>query len=180
MGKPLEPPLAPRYVARRGEYRVIYYIAADVVEVRVVTFAHRRDAYRRRYRLLRISVIVGAMLRRSIALFSLLLLAGCAATPAPRPTAFQRPATAADEVPGMTYPDSRVVGSWQGSRLYLAIPEGGALVCLVVVEEGGTGTACADRPPIVLGSGGAEFLFDTDDPGTGQRWQLVADDVYAR
>ena len=48
VGKQLDPPLAPRYVARRGEYRVIYYIFADVVTVEVVTIAHRRDAYRRR------------------------------------------------------------------------------------------------------------------------------------
>lgn len=48
VGKLLDPPLAPRYVARRGEYRVIYYIVDDVVKVEVVTIAHRRDAYRRR------------------------------------------------------------------------------------------------------------------------------------
>jgi len=48
VGKLLDPPLAPRFVARRGEYRVIYYILDDVVQVEVVTIAHRRDAYRRR------------------------------------------------------------------------------------------------------------------------------------
>jgi mRNA interferase RelE/StbE len=48
VGKLLDPPLAPRYAARRGEYRVIYYILDEVVKVEVVTIAHRRDAYRRR------------------------------------------------------------------------------------------------------------------------------------
>ena len=48
VGKLLDPPLAPRYVARRGEYRVIYAINDDVIEVQVLTIAHRRDAYRRR------------------------------------------------------------------------------------------------------------------------------------
>jgi mRNA-degrading endonuclease RelE of RelBE toxin-antitoxin system len=48
VGKPLDPPLAPRYVARRGEYRVIYFVHDETVEVEVVTIAHRRDAYRPR------------------------------------------------------------------------------------------------------------------------------------
>ncbi|MEZ5189653.1 MAG: type II toxin-antitoxin system RelE/ParE family toxin [Schumannella sp.] len=47
-GKRLDPPLHPKYVARRGEYRVIYDIHGDVVEVEVVAIKHRRDAYRPR------------------------------------------------------------------------------------------------------------------------------------
>lgn len=34
--------------ARRGEYRVIYRIADDIVTVTVIHIAHRRDAYRPR------------------------------------------------------------------------------------------------------------------------------------
>jgi hypothetical protein len=120
------------------------------------------------------------MLHRPIALCSLLLLAGCATTPPPQPAVFQRPATAADEVPGMSYSDSRLVGEWQDAQVYLAIPEGGALICLVVVDGGGAGAACADRPPIELGSGGSTYRYDPDAPGAGQQWQLIAGDVYAR
>ena len=44
VGKQLNPPLWPKYSARRGEYRVIYEILEE--QVRVVTLEHRRDAYR--------------------------------------------------------------------------------------------------------------------------------------
>jgi mRNA-degrading endonuclease RelE of RelBE toxin-antitoxin system len=46
VGKPLRPPLAPLYSARRGEFRVIYDIREAEVVVQVVTIRHRRDAYR--------------------------------------------------------------------------------------------------------------------------------------
>lgn len=46
VGAPLDPPLAPAWRARRGEYRVIYLIDDDRVIIGVVTIQHRRDAYR--------------------------------------------------------------------------------------------------------------------------------------
>jgi len=47
-GKPLDPPMAPAWSARRGEYRVIYLIDDGRVIVQVVSVQHRRDAYRSR------------------------------------------------------------------------------------------------------------------------------------
>lgn len=46
VGKPLEAPLAPAYVARRGSYRVIYLINDDEVEILVTKIAHRAWIYR--------------------------------------------------------------------------------------------------------------------------------------
>jgi mRNA interferase RelE/StbE len=47
VGKPLKPPFDPAWVARRGEYRVIYTINNKIVTVTVLTIEHRRDAYHR-------------------------------------------------------------------------------------------------------------------------------------
>lgn len=46
IGKPLQPPLAPRWTARRGVYRILYTIddAAGVVAVTAIKL--RPDAYR--------------------------------------------------------------------------------------------------------------------------------------
>ncbi len=46
VGKPLEPPLAPTYSARRGDYRVLYLIDDEAQIVRVTAIRHRADAYR--------------------------------------------------------------------------------------------------------------------------------------
>lgn len=49
VGKPLDPPLAPQWSARRGTYRVTYLIikAEKVVEVvEVIAVRHPSDAYR--------------------------------------------------------------------------------------------------------------------------------------
>lgn len=46
VGKPLDPPYAPAYVARRGTYRVIYLIKDEEVEVLVTKIAHRAWAYK--------------------------------------------------------------------------------------------------------------------------------------
>jgi mRNA interferase RelE/StbE len=46
VGKPLDPPMAPAWSARRGEYRVIYLIDDGRIIVQVVAVQHRRDAYR--------------------------------------------------------------------------------------------------------------------------------------
>lgn len=46
VGRPLREPLAPLYVARRGEYRVIYRIVEARILIEIVSIAHRRDAYR--------------------------------------------------------------------------------------------------------------------------------------
>lgn len=53
VGKPLEPPLAPAWSGRRGDYRVLYLIDDDarLVDddarlVEVTAIRHRSDAYR--------------------------------------------------------------------------------------------------------------------------------------
>jgi mRNA-degrading endonuclease RelE of RelBE toxin-antitoxin system len=46
IGKQLRPPLADRYSARRGTYRVIYRIDDQKLTVTVLTIMHRSDAYR--------------------------------------------------------------------------------------------------------------------------------------
>ncbi|WP_442973130.1 type II toxin-antitoxin system RelE family toxin [Rhodococcus sp. NBC_00297] len=46
VGKPLHPPLAPAYSARRGTYRVLYLINEGEQTVEVTAISHRADAYR--------------------------------------------------------------------------------------------------------------------------------------
>lgn len=46
VGRPLRGQLEGRYSARRGEFRVIYWIFDERVVVRVIHIAHRRDVYR--------------------------------------------------------------------------------------------------------------------------------------
>ena len=46
VGKPLSPPLAPLWSARRGTYRVLYLIDDNARVVEVTAVRHRRDAYR--------------------------------------------------------------------------------------------------------------------------------------
>jgi mRNA interferase RelE/StbE len=46
VGKPLDPPLAPAWSARRGDYRVLYLIDDDQRVVQVTAIRHRSDAYR--------------------------------------------------------------------------------------------------------------------------------------
>ena len=48
VGKQLGVPLAPLWVARRGEYRILYRIRGNRLLIEVVSVIHRRDAYRRR------------------------------------------------------------------------------------------------------------------------------------
>ena len=45
VGKPLVPPLAPAWSARRGSYRVLYLIDDEAREVQVTAILHRSDAY---------------------------------------------------------------------------------------------------------------------------------------
>ena len=45
-GKPLRPPLAPAFAARRGSFRVLYLIDDGARTVTVTAVAHRSDAYR--------------------------------------------------------------------------------------------------------------------------------------
>ena len=47
VGKPLRPPLAPLWSARRGEYRILFRIEDHRLIVQVVTIEHRRDVYHR-------------------------------------------------------------------------------------------------------------------------------------
>ena len=44
VGKPLGPPLAPAYSARRGDYRVLYFIDDDTHSVRVTAIRHPAGA----------------------------------------------------------------------------------------------------------------------------------------
>ena len=46
VGKPLGPPLAPAYSARRGDYGVLYLIDEATHTVKVTAIRHRADAYR--------------------------------------------------------------------------------------------------------------------------------------
>jgi len=46
VGKPLKPPLAPAYSARRGEYRILYRIDDITRTVEVTAINRRADAYR--------------------------------------------------------------------------------------------------------------------------------------
>jgi mRNA interferase RelE/StbE len=46
VGKPLNPPLAPAYSARRGEYRILYLIDDATRTVKVTAIRRRADAYR--------------------------------------------------------------------------------------------------------------------------------------
>jgi len=46
VGKPLGPPIAPAYSARRGDYRVLYLIDHATHTVKVTAIRHRADAYR--------------------------------------------------------------------------------------------------------------------------------------
>jgi mRNA interferase RelE/StbE len=46
VGKPLNPPLAGAYSARRGDYRILYFIDDDSKTVSVTAIAHRSNAYR--------------------------------------------------------------------------------------------------------------------------------------
>ncbi len=45
VGKPLDPPLAPAWSARRGDYRVLYLIDEQAHAVEVTAIRHRADAY---------------------------------------------------------------------------------------------------------------------------------------
>ena len=46
VGKALHEPLAGRYSARRGTFRIIYTIDDETVTVLILTVAHRADVYR--------------------------------------------------------------------------------------------------------------------------------------
>jgi len=46
VGKPLDPPLAPAWTARRGTYRILYLIHDSQRIVEVTAIRHRADAYR--------------------------------------------------------------------------------------------------------------------------------------
>ena len=46
VGKPLNPPLAPTWTARRGAYRILYRLDDTRRNVEVTAIRHRSDAYR--------------------------------------------------------------------------------------------------------------------------------------
>ncbi len=46
VGKPLNPPLAPAWTARRGSYRILYLLHEAEQVVEVTAIRHRSDAYR--------------------------------------------------------------------------------------------------------------------------------------
>ena len=46
VGKPLYPPMAPAWTARRGTYRILYLIDDDQRTVEITAVRHRSDAYR--------------------------------------------------------------------------------------------------------------------------------------
>jgi mRNA-degrading endonuclease RelE of RelBE toxin-antitoxin system len=47
VGRPLAPPLAPVWSARRGDYRVLYLIDDEALEISITAIRRRGDAYRR-------------------------------------------------------------------------------------------------------------------------------------
>lgn len=46
VGKPLDPPMAPTWTARRGTYRILYLLDDNHRVVEVTAVRHRSDAYR--------------------------------------------------------------------------------------------------------------------------------------
>ncbi len=46
VGKPLNPPMAPAWTARRGTYQILYFIDDREGIVEVTAIRHRADAYR--------------------------------------------------------------------------------------------------------------------------------------
>ncbi len=46
VGKPLNPPLAPAWTARRGSYRILHHLDENLRIVEVTAIRHRSDAYR--------------------------------------------------------------------------------------------------------------------------------------
>ncbi|MHB1509839.1 MAG: type II toxin-antitoxin system RelE family toxin [Acidimicrobiales bacterium] len=46
VGKPLDPPMAPAWTARRGTYRILYVVDDSHQIVEVTAVRHRSDAYR--------------------------------------------------------------------------------------------------------------------------------------
>lgn len=46
VGKPLDPPMAPAWTARRGTYRILFHLDEDHRVVEVTAIRHRSDAYR--------------------------------------------------------------------------------------------------------------------------------------
>lgn len=46
VGKPLDPPMAPAWTARRGSYRILYLLDETPEIVEVTAARHRSDAYR--------------------------------------------------------------------------------------------------------------------------------------
>jgi mRNA interferase RelE/StbE len=46
VGKPLAPPMAPAWTARRGSYRILYHLDDVHRVVEVTAVRHRSDAYR--------------------------------------------------------------------------------------------------------------------------------------
>lgn len=46
VGKPLDPPMAPAWTARRGTYRILYHLDDTHGIVEITAIRHRSDAYR--------------------------------------------------------------------------------------------------------------------------------------
>lgn len=46
VGKPLDPPMAPAWTARRGSYRILYTLDDTHHVVEVTAIRHRADSYR--------------------------------------------------------------------------------------------------------------------------------------
>ncbi len=121
-----------------------------------------------------------------------LVLTGCGTTPLPLPTIFDRAATERDAIPVSftdDYEQSRLVSEWETADVYLALPAGKRVVCLVVIvhpeltsDERAT-AACADEPPLEMGVQGAgSFRYDLDvpeDAASEPAWEAIGPDVYA-
>lgn len=133
-----------------------------------------------------VGMVAGARAGRWAAGALLLTIAGCsaglvdgsAAPPDPRAAfgAFARPATALDRLPDrlavdLDDPDSRLLGSWPGTDVYLAFEQPDT-ICLLVNATAG-GISCG--PVAEAAAGGAAILWTGDDSAGANAVVLVPD-----
>lgn len=122
--------------------------------------------------------VVGVLLL-TIAGCSAVPVAGTPAPPDPRAAfgAFAHPATAADQLPDdltvdLNEPDSRRIGSWPGTDVYLAFTAPDS-ICLLVVAAAGGGTSCGPAADAAI-TGMA--VLSTEEGGTGATAAVLVPD----
>lgn len=121
----------------------------------------------------------------SLALVLLATLCGCVGGEGP--TAFDRPATDDDALPAAVVLDvaeSRFVGTFEGSAIYLAVPKTESGICIVAVYDepqgaaGWGGAGCGSKQTVGFSlTGLGTFQYGMDSP-QDEGWELLGDDVY--